>query len=98
MAEDAVKVAPHVYKAVLENDRVRVLEARMKPGEKTAMHGHPAVVAYLVGGVKVKFTDPNGQAMELPVEPGHAMYMDAADHSTENTGAKEVHVILVELK
>ena len=43
--EDAVKVAPHVYKVALENDRVRVLETRMKPGDKTSMHSHPAVVA-----------------------------------------------------
>jgi hypothetical protein len=28
MAEDAVKVAPHVYKVALENDRVRVLDTR----------------------------------------------------------------------
>lgn len=30
MAEDAVKVAPHVYKVALENDRVRVLDTRMR--------------------------------------------------------------------
>ena len=35
MADDAVSVAPHVYKVLLENDRVRVLDSRMKPGETT---------------------------------------------------------------
>jgi hypothetical protein len=38
MIEDAAKVAPHVYKVVFENDRVRVLEARLGPGVKTQMH------------------------------------------------------------
>ena len=33
MAEDAAKVAPHVYKVVFENERARVLEVRMKAGE-----------------------------------------------------------------
>ena len=49
MPEDAVKVAPHAYKVVLENDKVRVLESRMKPGDKTEMHGHPALVAVAMG-------------------------------------------------
>jgi beta-alanine degradation protein BauB len=42
MMEDAVKVAPEVYKAVLENDQVRVLEVRLAPGAKTDVHGYPA--------------------------------------------------------
>lgn len=50
MPEDAVKVAPHVYKPIFENDRVRVLDTRMKPGDKTEMHGHPDVVVYAVRG------------------------------------------------
>ena len=33
MAEDAAKVASHVYKVVFENERARVLDVRMKPGE-----------------------------------------------------------------
>ena len=41
MSEDAVKVAPNSYKSILENERVRVLEYRGKPGDKTAMHSHP---------------------------------------------------------
>ena len=40
-AEDAVKTDPDKYKVVLENERVRVLEYRDKPGEKTKMHTHP---------------------------------------------------------
>jgi len=40
MAEDAAKVAPHVYKVVFENERARVLEVRMKLGESTTRHSH----------------------------------------------------------
>src|SRR2546426_1094987 len=31
MAQDAVQVAPHVYTVILENERVRLLEGRLKP-------------------------------------------------------------------
>ena len=98
MSEDAVKVAPHVYKVVLENDRVRVLDTLMKSGDKTEMHSHPAVVAYPTTTGKYKFTGPDGQSMEIEVQPGQPMYMDASEHATENVGTTEAHVLLIELK
>ncbi len=98
MAEDAVKVAPHAYKVVMENDRVRVLESRMKPGEETEMHSHPALVAVAISDASVKFTLPDGQTIEASLKTGEPMFSPAIDHSTVNTGDKEAHVILVELK
>ena len=98
MAGDAVKVVPHVYKVILENDRVRVLDTRMKAGDKTDMHSHPAVVAYPTTGGKYRFTSPDGQSMEIEVKAGEAMYMDAATHATENVGTTDGHVLLIELE
>ncbi len=46
MAGDAVQLAPHVYKVLFENERVRVLQVRLKAGESSAMHSHPAYVIY----------------------------------------------------
>ena len=43
-ADDAVTTDPDKYKVVLENERVRVLEYRDKPGQKTSMHTHPDFV------------------------------------------------------
>ena len=56
MAQDVVKVAPEHYKVLLENDKVRVLEVRIKPGEKEAMHAHPATVHIELVPTKVKIT------------------------------------------
>ena len=95
---DPVQVAGHVYKTVLENNRVRVLEVRMKAGDKTPMHSHPDVVAITVRGGKVKFTAPDGQAVEADLADGSVMFFDAADHVTEHLGTSDVHVFLVELK
>ncbi len=98
MPEDAVKAAPHVYKVLEENARVRVLDVRMRPGDRTEVHSHPALVACAVTGGKYKFTSPGGQSMEIELKAGQAMYMDAVEHATENLGTVEGHVILVELK
>ena len=98
MPEDAIKVAPHVYKVVAENERVRVLEARMNPGDRTEMHSHPSMVACAVRGSKFKFTDPSGQSMEVEIEAGQAFLFPATDHTTECVGTTEGLILLVELK
>lgn len=47
-ALDPVNVAPHIYQAVLDNDRVRVLKATERNGETAPLHSHPArLVVYL---------------------------------------------------
>ena len=38
---DVLKVASKAYKLVLENDRVRVMEMTLRPGDKAPMHNHP---------------------------------------------------------
>ena len=56
-AQDPVKTSPQYYKVLLENEQVRVLEYRLKPGEKEAMHSHSAGVVYVLSGAKMKFTE-----------------------------------------
>ena len=98
MVQDAVSVAPHFYKVLLENDRVRVLGFDAKAGDKTEMHSHPAVVAYMSHGGGVKFTAPDGTAFEMEAKDGDAMYLDATTHAVEITGSSGLAGVLVELK
>ncbi|MDZ4277731.1 MAG: cupin domain-containing protein [Dehalococcoidia bacterium] len=98
MAEDPVQVAGDVYKAVLENDRVRVLEVRMKPGDKTPMHAHPDLVAVVVRGGRLRFTTSDGQSTEAEIPDGQPMFFEATEHTTENIGTTEFHAFLAELK
>jgi oxalate decarboxylase/phosphoglucose isomerase-like protein (cupin superfamily) len=95
---DATTVAPHVYTAVLENDKVRVLEIRMKPGEKTEMHSHPAAVGIMVQGGKARFTHPDGSVLDMDASAAEPTLQPAVEHSTENIGDTELHGFIVELK
>jgi quercetin dioxygenase-like cupin family protein len=45
---DPMKVASNVTGLLMENDRVRVLRAKWKAGEKAARHSHPDHVMYVV--------------------------------------------------
>src|ERR1700752_489584 len=98
MLSDAVSVASHLYKVLLENDRVRVLEVRANPGIKTELHTHPSQVAVAISDGQYRFTSPEGQCMDVELQAGQAVYLDPVEHTTEIIGTREAHVVLVELK
>jgi len=98
MIEDAATVAPHVYKVLFENERVRLLEVRMQPGDHSEMHSHPDNLLYVLSGGTVTFTAPSGEAAELPVTAGTSMWMEATEHATDNVGGTAIHALFFEPK
>ncbi len=94
---DAVQAAPEVYRVVLENDRVRVLDVHMRPGATSAMHAHPDYVVYLLGPAKVKFTAADGSSAEAEF-PAGAVWRDAEAHAVENISGADLRAVFVELK
>jgi beta-alanine degradation protein BauB len=96
--QDAVTVAPHVYTVLFENERMRLLEVRMKPGETSAMHSHPAYAIYPLSDAKATFTSPDGDSVEVQMKAGEALWHEAESHAVENRGTTEARVILFELK
>ncbi|HEX6280454.1 MAG TPA: hypothetical protein VFZ49_10640 [Pyrinomonadaceae bacterium] len=97
-AQDAVKLSPSMYKVLLENEHVRVLEFRCKPGEKEPMHSHPAFVAFPLSASKFKSTTPDGKISEGEGKPGTAVWFDGVTHSWECLGPVEERTHIVELK
>ena len=57
-AQDPVHTDGDKYKALLENECVRVLEYRDQPGEKTDQHQHPAFVLYALSSFERTLTLP----------------------------------------
>jgi quercetin dioxygenase-like cupin family protein len=98
MSQDAIKVAPDIYKVLLENDTVRVLEVRMKKGTKSEMHSHPKSVAICLNDQRLRFTFPNGKSEDANLKRGQAIWLDALSHAVENTGTEDVNAVVVELK
>ena len=98
MAQDAAKVAPHIYKVLFENERLRLLDVRMKPGDASDQHSHPGYLLYALEGGKVKLTDAAGQSAEVDIQAGDAMWREAEEHSAQNMGTTELRALFVELK
>lgn len=97
-AQDAVHTDSDKYRAILENDCVRVLEYKDLPGEKTHPHRHPDFVLYALSAFKRTLTLPDGKVLRREFKTGDVMWSDAQTHTGENVGDTPTHVLLVELK
>jgi quercetin dioxygenase-like cupin family protein len=99
LADDAPTVAPNNYKVALENERVRVLDVTVKPGETIPFHSHPDYSVYIVEGGNARFFNaPGDTGVAVEMKAGVAMWHDAETHSVKNTGKTNVHVVVTELK
>jgi len=101
---DALTAAPAHHRLLLENDRVRVLDTHIAPGDTTPVHTHrwPAVLYVLTGEHFVR-RDGKGNVL-MDSREGEEMRAGASwtgpfpPHTLENVGAAPIHVIAVELK
>jgi len=98
MPGDAVRVAPDVAKVLFENDRVRVLEIKLKRRQKMAMHSHPANLAYALTTARIKSTSPDGKSQVLRMKKGQANWSDGGSHSVENLANSAATNLVIELK
>lgn len=92
-----MKIASNVYKLIMENDRVRVLNVIFKPGDKALMHHHPDHVVYVLKGGKIKLSS-EGKSDVLDMKTNQAVFLKAQDHEAENIGDSTLDLLVVELK
>ncbi len=98
LADDPTKTDGDKYKVRFESDKVRVLEYRDMPGEKTHEHKHPPFVLYAVAPFKRTLTLPGGKVLTREFKAGDVMWSDAQTHIGENVGTTPTHVIMIEMK
>ncbi len=94
---DAATVDPDVHKVILENEYLRVFDARASRGTKSPMHSHPPFVLVSLDSTRFRMTLPDGKTSLLDLNPGQAAWVEGAQHSWELL-AGELHVIGVEVK
>ena len=103
---DALVAAPRHHTLLFENEAVRVLDTRIPPGSRTAVHTHrwPAAL-YIRSWSAFIRRDSSGEiTLDSRMVPGltkppEVLWTSAlAPHSLENVGPNDLHVISVELK
>ena len=103
---DAMLAAPDHHEILLENDKVRVLDTRLAPGEQTPVHMHEAAAAlYVMSWSDFVRRDADGNIMvdsrswDHRPAIGEALWLPPLPpHSIENVGTAELRLIAVELK
>lgn len=96
--QDPLVVNSNTIALKLENSRVRVLEATLKPSDKEKTHSHPAYVIYVIEGGRVRTHGTDGSVVEADFKTGDVIYREAVTHWAENIGKTTIRLELVELK
>jgi mannose-6-phosphate isomerase-like protein (cupin superfamily) len=103
---DAVVAAPANHLVILENERVRVLEAVVEPGATVPLHMHrwPSV-QYLTSLAHFVRRDGEGKvvldsrAADFPMDAPATVWAEPIEpHTLENVGDREIRAIVVEIK
>src|SRR5512141_2751193 len=91
-SQDPVVTDGDKYKVIFENDRVRVLEYRDSPGQRTSPHHHPDYVLCALGTFRRKFVLSDGREAVRDVRTGDVVWGKAHSHIGENVGSTDTYV------
>ena len=97
MSHDPAVSNPDLYTVILDNDRVRVLEYRDRPGDRTTPHRHPDSVMITLSSFTRRVASGTDH-VDVALDAGQVRWLDAQEHAGENTGTTPTHAIFVELK
>ncbi|MDP4222049.1 MAG: cytoplasmic protein [Bacteroidota bacterium] len=96
---DVLQAASKEYTLLLDNDKVRVMELRLKPGQKAPMHNHPNDhVVFVMEDAKFRLSFPDGKSQDVDLKSGKVIWMGAGQHETENVGTTNGYNLVIEVK
>ena len=98
VAQDPAVVNAKTIRVKLENSRVRVFEAVLKPDDREQVHSHPAYVIHVIAGGRIRSHGTDGKTTEYELVTGDSLYRDPITHWAENIGSTTIHLVVVELK
>ena len=95
--QDPVVTDPNLYSVLFENERVRVLQYRDRPGDRTHPHRHPDSVMVTLSSFQRRVSSGDRHA-DIELSPAHARWLGAQEHTGENIGTTDTHAVFIELK
>lgn len=89
--------SPGVYKLLAQGEPFVVVEVTWKPGQKDAMHSHPASAVYFLNDCTLRNTFANGKTVDTKPKAGAAVIQPAIPgHFVENVGSADCRLIMFE--
>ena len=85
---------------LFENERVKVWEMRLEPGEASAWHRHTMdYLLCVIEGESIDADADDGSSIRVPVQPGTVLFVGPGRTETAvNRSATRYREILIELK
>jgi quercetin dioxygenase-like cupin family protein len=85
---------------LLENERVKVWEMRLEPGEASDLHRHTMdYLLYILEGTTIDADRPDGTSSRYPVTPGRIFWVERGGvERAVNRSDVRFHELLIELK
>lgn len=97
--DDPTKVASAMYRLVDQNDRIRVMDVTIGPGERTEAHAHQASAYYSLSAGAGTLHAADGTTTTVAFRPSGAGFLDASGARViENTGTSPIHFLMFELR
>ena len=106
MSTEERVLGPIATEVIFENDRVRVWQLRLEPGERSAIHRHELdnVLIQISGGRIAAEPEPDSEGeyneyIEADVNPGDVVFVRKGGIETAvNKGTTDYLEVIVELK
>lgn len=100
-AQDPTRVDPKNFRVAFENEQLRVLEFRSRPGFGicgTGRHSHPAHLTIALTEATARLTLEDGKVVIGSNKAGDMFWSPAETHTVENIGKGLVRAYIVEVK
>lgn len=94
--DDPVTTNPEPYHVIFENERVRVLEYKDRPGDRTTPHDHPDSVMYTLSSFRRRLYGGDEQR-DVSISASTAAWL-LPSATLVTIGDTPTHVIFVELR
>lgn len=91
------KAGAEAPKVLLDTERVRVTEVRVKPGAKLELKGPPYQFLYMLTDGSLVFSPPGKMPYQFLLKAGEVSLLPSQS-TAENDGEKEMRAVLVEIK
>ena len=95
---DVLKVAPRYYTVDLENEKVRVLRARLPGDANVSLHDHRSGLLVAITDVHLRFRTPDKKFFDWHVPAGETRWFDADTHTEQNLNNRACEFLFVEMK
>jgi predicted metal-dependent enzyme (double-stranded beta helix superfamily) len=89
--------SPEVYRVIAKDEQFKVLSVTWKPGQKDALHSHPASAVYYLTDCSLRIYAHDGTFRDAKPIAGMAIVQKPIPgHILENTGASDCRLVMFE--